>query len=40
MWVFNADDFGNSAGSSDTIKMVLPAGYSYNAAAGKMNFTA
>ncbi len=40
VWVFNADDFGNSAGSSDTIKMVLPAGYSYNAAAGKMNFTA
>ena len=23
VWVFNADDFGNSAGSSDTIKMVL-----------------
>ena len=36
VWVFNADDFG----TSDTIKMVLPAGYSYNEAAEKMNFTA
>ena len=40
VWVFNADDFSNLDGSSDTIKMVLPAGYSYNEAAEKMNFTA
>ena len=40
VWVFNADDFSNLDGSSETIKMVLPAGYSYNEAAEKMNFTA
>ena len=40
VWVFNADDFNGSDGASDTIKMVLPAGYSYNEAAEKMNFTA